>query len=102
MNKVIVNLLFLLTSFGLVAGNIDKIDPPCWFTGMNNPELQLMVYGNHIGDATFSVDYPGVKVDSVVKLESPNYLLVYLNIDKTARAGKMKLTFKNGGKKYYS
>jgi glycosidase len=98
MNKVIVNLLFLLTSFGLVAGNIDKIDPPCWFTGMNNPELQLMVYGNHIGDATFSVDYPGVKVDSVVKLESPNYLLVYLNIDKTARAGKMKLTFKNGGK----
>ena len=40
---------FLLSLTTYAAMNISKIDPPCWFTGMNNPELQLMVYGEGIG-----------------------------------------------------
>ena len=36
---------FLLSLTTYAAMNISKIDPPFWFTGMNNPELQLMVYG---------------------------------------------------------
>ena len=66
-------LLFLAT---YAAPNINKIDPPFWYTGMQNPELQLMVYGEGIGDAHVTVDYPGVAVSSIVKLESSNYLLI--------------------------
>jgi Cyclomaltodextrinase, N-terminal. len=80
-------LLFLLSSLILsistyAAMNVNKIDPPCWFTGMQNPELQLMVYGEGIGNANVTVSYPGVSLSSVVKLESPNYLLVYLHVSK--------------------
>lgn len=39
---------FLLSLTTYAAMNISKIDPPFWFTGMNNPELQLMVYGEGI------------------------------------------------------
>lgn len=62
--------------------NVNKIDPPFWYTGMQNPELQLMVYGEGIGNAAVSVNYPGVSLSSTVKLESNNYLLVYLKLDK--------------------
>ena len=72
---------------------ITRIDPTDWFVGMKNPSLQLMVYGQGIRNAeSVTTDYPGVTIDSLVRLDSPNYLLVYLNI-KDARPGTMKLTF---------
>ena len=43
---------FLLSLTTYAAMNISKIDPPFWFTGMNNPELQLMVCGEGIGQAS--------------------------------------------------
>lgn len=51
---------------------VDRIDPTNWFVGMKDPSLQLMVYGPNIKSADVSVDYPGVRVDSVVRLDSPN------------------------------
>ena len=68
----------LLSLSTYAAMNVNKIDPPFWYTGMQNPELQLMVYGEGIGKASVSVNYPGVTLSSTVKLESDNYLLVYL------------------------
>lgn len=53
---------FLLSLTTYAAMNISKIDPPFWFTGMNNPELQLMVCGEGIGQASVSVNYPGVSL----------------------------------------
>ena len=61
------------------AGKVDRIDPTNWFVGMRNPLVQLMVYGKDIAKVkTVTTDYPGVVVDSIVRLDSPNYLLVYL------------------------
>ena len=74
-----------------VVVNIDKVDPPYWFVGMKNPSLQVMLYGEGVGDATtVATNYAGVLVDSVVHLDSKNYLLVYLNVAK-AQAGTMNL-----------
>ncbi len=89
----------LLTLSTYAAMNVNKIDPPFWYAGMQNPELQLMVYGEDIGNASVFVDYPGVSLSSTVKLESNNYLLVYLKLDKDVKPGKMTLTFKQGKKK---
>ena len=72
---------------------INRIDPTDWFVGMKNPSVQLMVYGKGIRDAeAVTTDYPGVTIDSLVRLDSPNYLLVYLNV-KDAQAGTMTLKF---------
>lgn len=62
------------------AIKIDHIEPENWYVGMKNSSLQLMVYGKNIRDSRVSVDYPGVKIDSLVRLDSPNYLFVYLNL----------------------
>jgi hypothetical protein len=72
---------------------INRIDPTDWYVGLKNPSVQLMVYGPGIRDvAGVTTDYPGVTIDSLVRLDSPNYLLIYLNV-KDAQPGTMTLTF---------
>ena len=69
---------------------VTRIDPTDWYVGLKNPTLQLMVYGPNVRDAEVSLDYPNVQIDSIAQLDSPNYLLVYLNL-KGAKAGEMTL-----------
>ena len=72
---------------------IDRIEPTDWYVGMKNPQVQLMVYGKGIRDvASVTTDYPGVVIDSLVRLDSPNYLLVYMNL-RGAQPGTMTLNF---------
>ena len=74
--------------------DVTRIDPTNWFADMQDPTLQLMVYGKDIKFADVTTDYPNVKIDSLVRLDSPNYLLVYLNL-KGAKPGEVTLTFSN-------
>jgi glycosidase len=99
MRKILFLLLFFF-SVSIQAGNVSKIDPPFWYTGMKCSTLQLMVYGKNIGNANVTVNYAGVSVDSIVKVESPNYLLIYLKLASDVKPGKMKLTFSEGKKKF--
>ena len=78
--------------------SVDRIEPPCWYAGMKNPSVQLMVYGNGIANAKVDLSYPGVAIDSVVRLDSPNYVLIYLNT-RGAQPGKMDINFTIGKKK---
>ena len=72
---------------------VDRIDPTDWYVGMKNPSVQLMVYGQGIRDVKeVTTDYPGVRIDSLVRLDSPNYLLVYMNLSG-AQPGTMTLQF---------
>lgn len=91
--------LFLLCAGTLAAMTVNKIDPPFWYARMKNPDLQLMVYGTDIAGSTVSVNYPGVSLSSTVRLESNNYLLIYLSLDKDVKPGKFQLTFTQGKKK---
>ena len=75
------------------------IEPPFWWTGMNNPQVQIMVHGNDIRDAVPSTDYAGVAIDSVVRLDSKNYQIIYLNVSPQAQPGTINFTFQNGKKK---
>ena len=77
------------------AVKIDRIEPTDWFVGMKDTSLQLMVYGPGVRNAEVTTDYPGVRIDSLVRLDSPNYLLVYMNIAE-AKPGTMTLDFLGG------
>ena len=81
------------------AVKIDRIEPANWFVGMKNPTVQLMVYGKGVGAANVTTDYPGVKIKEVVRPDSPNYLLVYLDI-AGAEAGEMTLRIDGRKVKY--
>ena len=91
-------LLALFASSTLSADNL-KIEPAFWWSGMKNPELELMVYGKDIAGYLPSVKYPGVQLKSSVALESPNYLLIYLDVEK-AKPGRFDITFTKDKKSF--
>lgn len=97
-NRYLVALIFcsLASAWTPVgAQQIDRIEPLFWWSGMKNPELQLMVYGEDIAAYKPIIDYPGVELKSSVAFESPNYLVIYLDVAK-AKPGKFTITFAHG------
>lgn len=88
--------LALYTTMINAAVKVDRIDPTFWYAGMKNPTVQLMLYGKNIKEAEVTTDYPGATIERIVQLDSPNYLLVYLNLSG-AQPGEMAL--KVDGKK---
>ena len=94
MKKTLMTLgLGLMMATATSATTISRIDPTDWYVGMKDPSLQLMVYAKDVKNVKqVTTDYAGVKVDSIVRLDSPNYLLIYLNL-QGAKAGQMTLNF---------
>jgi glycosidase len=92
--------LLLLFSISLSAQNINiqRVDPPFWWVGMSNANLQLMVYGHNISLLKPSIDYPGVEISKSILVESPNYVFLDLIISPDAEAGNFDIVFKKGNK----
>ncbi|MBL7868238.1 MAG: glycoside hydrolase family 13 protein [Flavobacterium lindanitolerans] len=89
------NLLVLLLSVSAFA-QIDKIEPPFWYAGMHNPELQIMFYGKNIAQYEASVSN-NVVIKNVVKTENPNYIFITIDT-KNIPASDFVFSFKNKNK----
>jgi glycosidase len=90
--------LMLILVLQLVAGTVNRIDPTHWYTGFENPNLQLMVYGEDISLLTPEISYEGVTIQSVTRTQSPNYLFVDLKIASSTKPGSFDIVFKSGKK----
>lgn len=70
--------------------HIDHIEPENWFVGMSHHHLQLMVYGKGIAAVTtVTCSDSSVVIENVVRLQSPNYLFVYLDLEKATPGTKV-------------
>lgn len=88
-------LILSLLTLPLTA-QVQKIEPPFWWTGMHNTELQLLVYGNNISDLQPEFSN-GIQIKEVIKVENPNYLFITIDT-KDILPQKVKLSFKKGKK----
>lgn len=98
MKSIFLTSLLLISMIAHATIKIDRIDPTDWYVGMKDASLQLMVFGKDVRDMDVSIGYPNARIDSIVRLDSPNYLLLYLNLEG-AKAGEMTLNFSYKGKK---
>lgn len=89
--------LLLLFSLPLTA-QVERIEPMNWWAGMKNQSLQLLVYGDGIGETTPSVTYAGVSIRKVKKGDSKNYLFIDLHISAATKPGRFPVVFKKDGK----
>ncbi|MEL1241576.1 glycoside hydrolase family 13 protein [Flavobacterium flavipallidum] len=62
---------------------IQRVEPPFWYAGMNNPELQILFYGENIAENEVSVSN-GISIKSVQKTENPNYIFVTIDTKDVA------------------
>jgi len=79
---------------------IQRIDPPFWFSGMQNPELQILFYGKNISQHQISTDNPSI-ITNIKRTENPNYIFVTVDTKKITTT-EIDFTFKNGNKKTFT
>ena len=63
-----------------VHDRIDRIEPASWWVGMQDDRLQLLVHGDRIAELEPALQYTGVSIESVERVENPNYLFLNLRI----------------------
>ncbi len=79
---------------------VDRIDPPFWWADMKTNKIKLLIHGKNINDCSVKTDQKNIKILKVDKLESPDYLMVSIEIPKTTKAGKYSITFSKNNDGY--
>jgi neopullulanase len=95
----IIGIAFSISTFAL---NVDRVEPTFWWVGMKNPAVQLMVHGEGIALSEITLNYPGVKIKTISRLENPNYVFIDLVISPEAKAGSFPIQFRKSKKEVVS
>ena len=100
----VIFLLFILLSSavyaaGSVKNTINRIEPAFWWVGMQNPEVELLVFHPGIGAGKVSIAYTGVQLKDALPAENPDFLYLTISISKSAQAGIMPIEILLGKKK---
>ncbi|NNF19234.1 MAG: glycoside hydrolase family 13 protein [Flavobacteriaceae bacterium] len=89
--------LFLLVVMSVSAQEF-RVEPPNWWVGFKDSELQLMLHGPDVGSFDAAIEGSGVTLIKAQAADSPNYLFLDLNIGTEAKAGKIDIVLKKGKK----
>ncbi len=103
MKRILVFLsITTLFAFSIKAQNenqVLRVDPPNWWTGMQNNVLQLLVNGKNIAEYnTVTIQPEGINIVAINKVENKDYLFLELQINQNALPGTYSFTFKNNAK----
>ncbi len=89
--------VFCFILIGKSYSQSEKVDvyPTNWWVGMKWNHVQLMVHSSGLKSSVQNVEinYPGVQLVKVNRVESPNYLFLDLNIAANAKPGIVKIKF---------
>jgi len=88
-------LIFLFATFSAFA-QIQRTEPPFWYAGMKNPELQILFYGKNIAQFQPTVSN-NVVITNITKTENPNYVFVTIDT-KNIPASELVFSFKDKNK----
>lgn len=93
-------ILYLLLIVSITAfAQIKKVEPPFWWAGMENTELQIMLYGNKIAKCDVVLTN-GMTALDVFKPANPNYIFVTVNT-ANLNPGTFDILLKDGKKTMY-
>ncbi|MCO6174272.1 glycoside hydrolase family 13 protein [Flavobacterium sp. NRK F10] len=96
MKKLLYLILVLFTIS--ISAQIEKMEPPFWYEGMNYNQVQILFYGKNIAQNQVSVS-DNVVITNVVKTENPNYVFVTIDT-KDVSSRILHFTFRNGRKSF--
>lgn len=100
MKKVLIFLSVLMINFALYAKKTEtvKVEPPNWWIGMENKELQLLVYSKDIALTEVKIESDLVELKKINKVENQNYLFIDLVIKDDVASGSFDILFYTGKK----
>ncbi|WP_298115895.1 glycoside hydrolase family 13 protein [Flavobacterium sp.] len=91
----LITLLMLSTS---TFAQVDRVEPPFWWSDMNLSDVQIMFYGKNIAQNEVSVSNR-IVIKGIQKTENPNYVFVTIDTKNTT-AQDLVFTFKNKNKSF--
>ncbi|MBB4079904.1 glycosidase [Lewinella aquimaris] len=89
--------LFLLFISATLTGQDLRVEPPNWWTGMQDSSLQLLIHATDLGSTELRVSGEGVELLATHTADSPNYLFADLIVRPGAPAGEVSLNFFRDG-----
>lgn len=91
------SILLALFCVHLVTAQIERIEPPNWWLGMQNDTVQLLVYGKNIAEFTPSIlsCQDCVNLLDYYKADNPNYLFLDVFIPETSVMLDFPINFSN-------
>lgn len=92
--KLFLSSLFFCVTLA-VFGQVERVEPPFWWAGMQQSDVQILCYGKDISQ--FDVSVNGLNITEVQKTTNPNYLFVTV-ATKNVSEGTYVLHFQKKGK----
>ena len=92
MKKILILLLFSSSVFA----QIERVEPPFWYAGMNFSSVQIMFYGKNISQYEVAVSN-NIVIENIKKTENPNYVFVTIDT-KNLPPSTLTFSFKNKNK----
>lgn len=86
----------MLTTYSFAQ--VDRMEPPFWWSDMNYSDVQIMFYGKNIAQNEISVSN-GIVIKGIQKTENPNYVFVTIDT-KNIPTQDFVFTFKNKNKSF--
>ena len=80
---------------------IDRVEPPNWWVGMEHNEIQILFYGDKISELVPRLrneNLSEVFITKTTRTENQNYLFVDLTIVKNTKPQTLKIDFLKNGK----
>ncbi len=95
--QLILKIFSLVICFAHASSDaqIQRVEPPYWWIGMAESQVEILFYGTNIGRFDVLVDDPSLllTIEQVTRLVNPNYLLVRVNVPKELEAGTYDFIF---------
>lgn len=87
----VLGILILYMTTTLAQAQIERLEPPNWWVGFGDTELQLMLKGPDISNFEVSIQDKKVLLLKVHKADSPNYLFLDLQIPVDTPHGNIEI-----------
>ena len=91
-------LLLIIPIFSFAQ--IEKVEPPFWYAGMNLSKIQIMFYGKNIAENQVTVS-DKINIIDIKKTENPNYIFVTIET-KNVAPKDLVFSFSNNKKVQYT
>lgn len=101
-SKQILLAFILMAACTSLSAQIYHVEPPNWWTGMKDQNLQLLINGNAVGETTPKISQSGVVIQKVNQGDSKNYLFLDLYISTGAKPVAFTIFFVKEGDTLYT
>ncbi len=100
MKKTIILLVSLFAIHHSLIAQYAEVYPTNWWVGMKWNKVQLLIKGEYkdFNKEQIKINYPGVKIEKVNKLDNGMYMSIDVSIASTTKPGKVAIEFFSDGK----